>query len=182
MKIKAMLIVLIAVWCSIGLAAAQTHELGYGTEEVSITLQPNEEAAYAIPLKVGDVLEVELEVVSGGPVDFYLTNLTAYNLYRASITSGGGIDSLYYLADYSRNECGGIGYTYDSLVENELVVLLDNTAYLEGGAAPIGPVSIEGSIRVHQNVWTWQNIAVTTIVIGLIVGFMALARLPKRSR
>ena len=47
-------------------------------------------------------------------------------------------------------EPGSIHYTYDSLVGNELVVLVDNTGNV--GTAPVGPVTVEGTITVQKNV------------------------------
>ena len=159
---------------------AETCNIGYGTEPVEIALQPNQEMAYVIPLEVGDRLIVELEVASGGPVDFFLTNNTAYVVYVASRTDGAGIDSLYYIEDYSRKEAGTISYTYNSLVANELVVLIDNTGYTVDGAEPTGPVSVEGSIIVQKNVWTPQNIFITIIVLIIIIAVMVGIRYPGR--
>jgi len=163
-------------------ASAATYTLGYGTEIVEITLQSNQDAAYVVPLGVGDKLSVSLEVVDGGPVDFFLTNKTAYEVYKASISGSINFDSLYYVEDYSRKETGAISYTYDSLVANELVVLIDNTGYTVGGAEPIGPVDIEGKITVQKNVWTLQNIIITIVAIVIIIVVMVGIRYPKRKK
>jgi len=155
-----------------GSACAAMSTLDYGTHEISITIQPGQEATFLIPLEVGDHLRVDLIVTDGGPVDFYLTNLTAYNVYRASVAGTLNFPSLYYVADYSRENGDFIHYSYDSYVANELVVLIDNTGNTQNGAAPLGPVSITGTIVVEQNVWTPVNITITLIVVVLIIAFM----------
>jgi hypothetical protein len=173
------LIIAIAVLLS-GTASAATTALGYGTHEVTITLQLGEDAAYVIPVRVGDSLKVDLRVTEGGPVDFYLTNLTAYNVYKASVSGYLNFPSLYYVADYSDENSDFIRYTYDSFVDNELVVVIDNTGFTQNGAAPIGPVSITGTITVEKNVWTPTNIAITIIVIIAIIAFMVGLRYRKK--
>ena len=83
-------------------ASATIYNLGYGTETIEITIQSNQDAAYIIPLKVGDKLIVNLEVIEGGPVDFYLSNKTAYQLYLAGASGTINFDSLYYIEEYSK--------------------------------------------------------------------------------
>lgn len=174
-----MLIIAIAVLLS-GSVSAATVALDYGTQEVSITLQPGEDAAYVIPVKVGDRLKVDLQVIEGGQVDFYLTNLTAYNVYKASVAGNIHFYSFYYVVDYSNENSDFIRYTYDSFVDNELVVVIDNTGFTQDGAAPIGPVSITGTISVEENIWTPTNIAITVIVVIAIIAFMVGLKFRKR--
>ncbi|MDO9537058.1 MAG: hypothetical protein Q7J68_01925 [Thermoplasmata archaeon] len=158
--------------------SAATVQLPYGTHQISITLQPNEDLAYLIPLELGDRLIVNLAVAEGGPVDFYLTNLTAYNLYKASVSGDLNFPSLYYLTGQTSENAIEVQYSYDSLVKNELVVLIDNSVYTENGAAPIGPVTVTGEITVERNVWTFQNIAITIAVVVIIILFMAYLKWP----
>jgi hypothetical protein len=73
-------------------------------------------------------------------------------------------------------------YSYNSLVDNEYVILIDNTANTVGGASPTGPVTIEGTITIEKNIWTAQNIAITVAVIVGIALFMAYLRWPKRKQ
>jgi hypothetical protein len=174
-----LLIIAIAVLLS-GAASAATVALGYGTQEISVTLQPGEDAAYVIPVKVGDRLKVDLRVADGGQVDFYLTNLTAYNIYKSSVAGNIHFYSFYYVVDYSDENSDFIRYTYDSFVDNELVVVIDNTGFTEGGAAPLGPVSITGTISAEQNIWTLTNIIITAIVIIAIIAFMVGLRYRKK--
>jgi hypothetical protein len=138
-------------------ASAVYLELGYGIHHINSTLQ-----------------------ASGGPVDFYLTNVTAYMVYKAS--AGGDINFgyLYYLADYSAKNAGSINYELTAFVENTLVIVIDNSAWTEGGADPIGEVVVRGTIEAQSNVWTWQNIAITALVIGVIIAFMVGVKLPKK--
>ncbi len=177
-----MVLCLAALVISMTSVRADYVELDYGTHEISTTLQIGEDEAYVVHLKVGDRLEVNLEVVSGGPVDFYLTNLTAYMVYKASVGGSIHFSYLYYAADYSSKNVGSISYAYTALVADTLVVVIDNAAWTEGGAEPIGEVLMEGSIAVQKNVWTWQNIAIVALVIAVIVAFMVGVKLPKRKR
>lgn len=159
-------------------ASAITYHLGYGTETIEITIPTNQDAAYVIPLRVGDKLTVDLEVVEGGSVDFYLSNETAYELYLAGVAGTIHFDSLYYVEEYSRTSVGNIHYTYDSLVKNNLVVIVDNAGYV--GGAPEGEVTVEGTIVVQKNVWTLQNIIITVVLIILIIIFMLSFRYPRK--
>ena len=159
---------------------ALTSNLGYGNHPIDATIQVNQDAAYVVPLKLGDKLIVDLEVFDGGPVDFYLTNKTAYDVYQASTSGAINYDSFYFIEEYSRTSTGRISYTYDSLVATEVVVLVDNSGNL--GEAPIGPVTISGSIEIQKNVWTWQNILITAILIIMIIAFMLSFRYPKNQK
>lgn len=174
-----LLIIAVAVLLS-GATSGATVALGYGTHEVAITLQSGEDAAYVIPVGAGDNLNVDLRVTDGGQVDFYLTNLTAYNVYKASVAGNIHFYSFYYLADYSDENSDFIRYTYDSFVDNEMVVVIDNTGFTADGAAPIGPVSITGTITVEKNIWTLTNIAITAIVVIAIIAFMVGLRYRKK--
>jgi hypothetical protein len=176
---SALLLIAVAVLLS-GIAGAATTALGYGTQNISITLQPGEDAAYVILVKVGDRLKVDLRVAEGGQVDFYLTNLTAYNVYKASSAGNIHFYSFYYVVDYSDENSDFIRYTYDSFVDNEMVVVIDNTGFTENGAVPIGPVSITGTITVEQTIWTLTNIAITVIVVIAIIAFMVGLKFRKR--
>ncbi|MCK5309523.1 MAG: hypothetical protein KAJ64_02655 [Thermoplasmata archaeon] len=159
---------------------ALTADLGYGNHPIDVTIQANQDVAYVIDLEVGDKLIVDLEVFDGGPVDFYLTNKTAYGVYQASVSGVLNYDSFYFVEEYSRTSTGRISYTYDSIVANELVVLVDNSGNL--GEPPIGPVTVSGTIEVQRNVWTWQNILITAVLIILIIAFMLSFRYPKNKK
>ena len=163
-----------------GTVSAAYSELDYGTHEISCTLQVNQDAAFAIHTEPGDRLIVNLTVTSGGPVDFYLSNTTAYLAYRASIGGNLYVNELYYVREYSIKSTGSLSYEYTAFIKNNLVVLIDNTGWTEGGAVPTGTVVVEGTITVQKNVWTWQNIAITALVIAVIVAFMVGVRLPNK--
>jgi len=178
MKLLKIMTILILLAIISTTASAVTYNLGYGTETIEITILTNQDAAYVVPLSAGDKLTVELEVVEGGSVDFYLSNKTAYELYLAGAAGTINFDSLYYVEEYSRTSVGNIHYTYDSLVNNNLVVIVDNTGYV--GGAPEGPVTVHGTIIVQKNVWTLQNILVTIFLIILIIAFMLSFRYPRK--
>lgn len=182
MKFKILSLLLAAMILLPGIVSAAYSELDYGTHEISCTLQINEDAAFAIHTEPGDVLMVNLTVTSGGAVDFYLSNTTAYLAYRASLGGNGYVDDLYYVREYSSKSSGSISYDYTAFMKNNLVVLIDNTGWTEGGADPTGVVVVEGTITVQKNVWTWQNIAITALVIAVIVAFMVGVKLPVKKK
>jgi hypothetical protein len=175
---------LTAVILAVLLASTATaiSELDYGTHEISVTLQPGEDAAYLIPMGAGDRLTISLEVAAGGRADFYLTNITAYNAYKASTSGNAYFPSLYYVAEGSQENVSRIRYSYDSYSANEYIILLDNTGFTEDGATPTGVITITGNIQVERNIWTLQNIVILAVVIIAIILFMALLRLPKRRK
>jgi hypothetical protein len=180
--LKGCVVALALAWLIVfaGCASAEYAELGYGEHAVTSELGVNEDDAYVVHLRVGDRLSVDLEVTSGGLVDFFLTNVTAYMLYKASLSGEVHFNYLYYAADYSAKSVGSIGYDFTAFVEDTLVVVIDNTGWTEGGASPVGDVVVEGSIAVQKNVWTWQNIAITALVVGVIIAFMVGVKLPRR--
>ena len=139
----------------------------------------NDDLAYVVHMKPGDVLTVDLWELSDDPVDFYLTNLTAYLAYKASLTGQQEIDYLYFLGEGTRKDSAEINYQYTAMVESTFVVLIDNSQWTEGGADPTGQVGIRGEIIFEKNVWTWQNIAITALVIGVIIAFMAGVWIPR---
>ncbi len=156
-------------------SAAALTTLDYGENRITVTIESGEEAAYLMNVGAGDQLVVNLRVTEGGHVDFYLTNLTAYNLYKS-----GYLDSLYFLGGQSRQDSSLLQYSYDSAIGNDYVLLIDNTANTLGGANPEGPVTIEGSITIEKNIWTVQNIAITITVVAGIILFMVFLRWPKK--
>ena len=180
MKLKIISLMITIATLISGTACAAITTLDYGTHEISVTLQLGEDTAYVIPVNVGDRLKVDLQVIAGGPVDFYLTNLTAYNVYKASVAGNIHFYSLYYVVDYSDEDSDFIRYTSNSFVDNELVVLIDNTGYTEDGAVPIGSVTITGSITVERNIWTPTNIVITVIVVIAIISFMVGLKFRKK--
>lgn len=182
MKFKILSLLLAAMILFPSMVSAAYSELDYGTHEISSTLQVNEDAAFFIHTEPGDKLIVNLTVASGGPVDFYLSNTTAYLAYRASLSGSGYVNELYYVREFSSRSSGSVSYEYTAFIRNNLVVLIDNTGWTEGGAVPTGVVVVEGTITVQKNAWTWQNIAITALVIAVIVAFMVGVRLPNKKK
>ena len=176
MKIRMIFSLLILTVLASSSVLALSSELGYGTHEIEINIQENQDAAYIIDLKAGDKLIVDLEVFDGGPVDYYLTNKTAYDAYLASAAGYINSDSFYFVGEYSRTSTGRISYTYNSVTAGEIVVLVDNTGNI--GETPIGPVTIFGSIEIQKNVWTLQNILITAVLVIMIIVFMLSFRHP----
>jgi hypothetical protein len=175
---------ILAVAFFFALASASTLavpiELGYGTHQVSETVQINDDLAYVVHMSAGDRLEVSLQETTGKRVDFYLTNLTAYLAYRASLSGQQELEYLYYLSEGTSKDTTTVEYQYTTFIDNTLVVMIDNGPWTEGGAAPTGPVSVDGTIIVHKNVWTAQNIIITILVVAVIIAFMVGVWLPRK--
>lgn len=160
--------------------SAAPFNLGYGDHDIEISIPINQHAAYAIQVRPGDKLMVNLEVAEGGPVDFFFTNSTAYEMYLECISGSSNENSLFFIDEYSKKEAGVISYTYNSLVANDIVVLIDNTGFNLDGVDPLGTVEIAGTIALERNVWTPQNIALTIIAIATIITIMVGIKYPRR--
>jgi hypothetical protein len=161
-------------------ALANPLELGYGSHGVSDTIQMNDDLAYVVHMRAGDRLEASLRETTGKRVDFYLTNLTAYMAFKASLSGNQEVEYLYFLWEGTSKDTTLVEYEYTSFIENTLVVVVDNSPWTEDGAIPSGSVSVEGSITLHKNVWTLQNIIITVLVIAVIIAFMVGFWLPRR--
>jgi len=159
-------------------AIASPVDLGYGTHDISETIRMDDDLAFVVYLGAGDKLVVNLRETTGTLTDFYLTNLTAYMAYKASVPGQGGVDYLYFLREGSKNSTIEISYTYTAYIDHSVVIVVDNTDLV--GAYTSSAVHIEGTIAVNKNVWTWQNIAITALVIGVIVAFMVGVKLPRK--
>lgn len=159
-------------------ALANPVTLGYGDHGISETIRMDDDLAYVVYLRTGDKLVVDLRETTGTQVDYYLTNLTAYMAYKASAPGQGGLDFLYFLREGSKNSTLEISYSYTAYLDHSLVIVIDNTDFV--GADSSSAVNIEGTISVNKNVWTWQNIAITALVICVIVAFMVGVKLPRK--
>ena len=179
MKVRTITMVAMLIFLSTS-TLANPIELGYGSHQVSESVRMNDDLAYVIHMRAGDSIEVNLRETTSRHVDFYLTNLTAYMAYKASLSGQIEFDYLYFLSEGTRKDSVEANYQYTLFVDNTLVVMVDNSPWTEGGADPSGSVNIEGSIVVHKNVWTAQNIMITVLVICVIVAFMVGVWLPRK--
>lgn len=161
----AILLIIIFAATAIGQTLPELTELDYGEHSVDIKLEPNEMAVYAAEMRFGDRLEVELQVTGGGNADFFLLDTyTAYQTYMSEQTD------IYFLEyPYSQSNSQYIKYDYSVLHNDTLVIIVDNTAYTEGGASPTGTVYISGQISVIKSPWTLNNIIILAIVIVVII-------------
>ena len=164
-----------------GNVVALMLDLDHGMHEISITILPGEDVAYVVPMEFGDHLNVNLQVTGGGPADFYLTDATAYSVYKASILGKIHFDSFYYVAEYSDENASSISYSYSSLKESELVVLIDNSGYIQTGVAPTEPVSVEGTISLVKGFWTPVNLTIaTTAIVAAVASVVFLVHRRRR--
>jgi hypothetical protein len=180
MRISALIMVAAIIFISTINAGAESFELGYGTHDISKSIRMDDDAAYVIHMEPGDRLVVDLVEINGIQVDYYLTNITAYMAYQARLKHQVGPLYLYSLGRYSSNFTTTINYEYTTLIRNTMVVLIDNADHV--GVDSTSPVTVTGTISVHKNVWTLENILITALIIGIIVAFMVGVKLPKRKK
>jgi hypothetical protein len=172
--------VLLIIFICTTTVSAESLELGYGSHVISKSIRMDDDMAYAIHMEPGDRLVVDLVEVNGIRVDYYLTNITAYMAYQARLNYEFGPLYLYSLGRYSSNFSTAINYEYTTFIKNTMVVLIDNTDHV--GVNSTSPVAVSGTISVHKNVWTLENILIMTLIIGIIVAFMVGVKLPKKKK
>ena len=164
-----------------GLAVGQTMPdstiLRYGEHDIDILLGPNENAIYVVTMDFGDSLTVDLAVFGDGSVDFFLLNsYTAYQTYSSNQT-----EIMYLDYPYSQFWSSLIEYEYTSDMDDTLYIIIDNTAYTESGATPIGTVAVEGKITITKSPWILQAILLTiALLIIIIVVFVKFTFKPKK--
>ena len=176
-RIWAVFLILLLSGLAIGQTLPDYTTLGYGGHDIDVTLAPNENAIYTTHVKFGDSLKVELEVVEGGAVAFFLLNTyTAYQTYALNQS-----EVVYLDYPYSQFSSSLIGYEYTSSIDDTLYIVIDNTAYTESGAMPTGTVAVLGNITVTKSPWTLQAVILTIIIIiAIIVVFAKFTIKPKK--
>ncbi len=103
---------------------------------------------YEIPMneiKAGDVVNVELQVTSGSPIDILLMKSSSYPEYLNAITQRGTIN---YLADGSSLATTSIKYSYKFPENGDYYLVVDNTDVPKGGGSPTNQVEINLKVSV----------------------------------
>ncbi len=184
--IVAMIIVGLAIVPVASLVTAQVLPdptyLGYGDHDIDITLGMGEVSIFVIPLEMGDKINVNLEVGSGGAVDFFL--MDNYTMYIMS-EEGGLFDEdseLVFLEDGTKRDTYQISYQHTANFDDTLFLLIDNSGLTETGATPTGDVKVSGSIDVKESIWTLQNIVITLVIVAVIIIIFVGIKLPAKKK
>ncbi len=103
---------------------------------------------YEIPMnevKAGDVLNVDLQVTSGSPVDVLLMNASDYPGYVNAVSQRGSFN---YIADGSMLGTTSIKYSYRFKESGDYYIVIDNTDLPRGGGSPSNQVEITLKVSV----------------------------------
>ncbi len=95
---------------------------------------------YAISMNevaAGDVLNVDVQVNSGSPIDILLLKSSDYPEYENAVKQHGTFN---YLAEGSTLATTSIKYSYRFKENGDYVLVIDNTDVPKGGGAPNGQV------------------------------------------
>ncbi len=97
---------------------------------------------YEIPMneiKAGDVMNVDIQVTSGSPIDVLLMKSSDYPEYLNAVTQRGTIN---YIADGSTLGTTSIKYSYKFPESGDYYIVIDNTDVPKGGGLPNGQIEI----------------------------------------
>jgi len=97
---------------------------------------------YEIPMnevKAGDVLNVDIQVTSGSPVDILLMKASDYPGYVNAISQRGSFN---YIADGSTLGTTSIKYSYRFAESGDYYIVIDNTDLPKAGGMPTNQVEI----------------------------------------
>jgi len=109
---------------------------------------------YEIPMnevKAGDVLNVDLQVTSGGAVDILLMKSSDYPAYPDAINQRGSIN---YVANGSSTGTTSIKYSYKFKENGDYYLVIDNTDLPKGGGSPMNQVDIKLKVSVVESAST----------------------------
>lgn len=108
----------------------------------------NLEKYYEIPLpevKQGDVLNVEIQVTSGGAIDALVMKSSDYAGYMNAYNSRGTFN---YIEEASMKGQTTLRYSYKFKEAGDYYLILDNTEVPKGGAPPLNQVEITLKVSV----------------------------------
>jgi hypothetical protein len=97
---------------------------------------------YEIPInevKAGDVLNVDLQVTSGSPIDVLLMKSSDYPEYVNAVAQRG---TIIYIVDGSSLGTTSIKYSYKFTENGDYSLVFDNTDVPKGGGSPNNQVDI----------------------------------------
>ncbi|VVB55930.1 Uncharacterised protein [uncultured archaeon] len=103
---------------------------------------------YEIPMnevKAGDVMNVDLQVTSGSPIDVLLMKSSDYPEYLNSVKQRGTIN---YLVNGSSLATTSIKYSYKFPENGDYYLVFDNTDVPKGGGSPTNQVEINLKVSV----------------------------------
>lgn len=114
----------------------------YARTNIDQTRTINLNKFYEIPINevnAGDVLNVDIQVTSGSPIDVLLMKSSDYPGYVNAIPQRGTIN---YIADGSTLGTTSIKYSYKFMESGDYYIVIDNTDIPKGGGSPTNQVEI----------------------------------------
>ena len=108
-------------------------------------------------IEAGDVLNVNIQITKGGPVDVMLMKSSDYvNYLKAAQSEKGG--TFKYYVDGSSESIRSKKYSFTFPENGEYYLVMDNTVNPIGGANPIGAVDVQFKITVASQGLTQNKI------------------------
>jgi hypothetical protein len=118
-------------------------------------------------IEAGDILNVNIQVTKGGPVDVMLMKSSDYvNYLKAAQSEKGG--TFKYYVDGSSESIRSKKYSFTFPENGEYYLVMDNTVNPIGGANPIGAVDVHFKITVLNSTES-PGFEVTLAGIGIIL-------------
>ncbi|MFH0816154.1 MAG: hypothetical protein V1934_05005 [Methanobacteriota archaeon] len=178
---KAIIIVLVAL-AMLGQAAHGSEAaLEEGATHISETIAAGDFRAYVVEMGRDDALKVRLSESSGARLDFFLTNYSAYLVYKSAIP-GVAWDFFHLGGEYSAKSVSGVDYTYNSLRADTMVLIVDNTNRTDEGADGVGAVEVSGTITLSANFWGFGEMAAIGVVALAMAAVIGMALMRKGGR
>ncbi len=98
-----------------------------------------------VEVKAGDIMDVSIQITSGGEVDLFLMTPSEFETYKAAIKQMGAIS---YVADGSILKTTYKQYTYTFKDPGDYYFVIDNTYEPKGGASPLNQVELSLKLSV----------------------------------
>lgn len=99
-----------------------------------------------LEVKAGEILNVEIQVTSGGAVDLLLMKTSNYEDYKNAITQRGTINII---EEGSSKGITSKKYTYTFKESGDYHLVIDNTDVPKGGGSPMDQVEMNLKVKVE---------------------------------
>jgi hypothetical protein len=157
------------------MAQAADATMAQGVNQIDITIQAGGWVGYVVDAGRGDVIDVELAEAHDTRIDFYLTNYSAYLVYKDA-PPGVPLDFYYISGGYSGKAVPAIAYQYVAFRSEKLVIVIDNANKTEEGAESSGSVTVRGTVDVRPvSGWGLRDWAVAGACAGGMVAIIGVA-------
>jgi hypothetical protein len=155
-------------------AACAEISLEEGTHQISETIAAGDFRAYVVEMGRDDALKVRLSEPNGARFDAFLTNYSAYLIYKNAIP-GMAFDFYYLGGEFSAKAVSNVDYTYYSIRADKMVLIVDNTNRTDEGAPGSASIEVVGTITVSANFWGFGEMLVIGVVAVAMIAVVALA-------